>query len=231
MEGSYPNGSSKEIMRRSYLIEKVKDSSRLGILVGTLGVSRYRDVIDRVQEVIKASGKKSYVFLVGKPNVAKLANFPEIDTFVLVACPETSLVQSREFMQPVVTPLELDLALNAARRDYSWTDFSADFKDVLPGQPLYKEFVTDSSDGDVSLLTGKARTMNLGGEESAANECQALVAQDTRVGLVHSGGGGEFLVERSWRGLEQKLGETPVEKAIQGPTGIASGYRGEGAES
>ena len=32
---------------------------------------------------------------VGKLNVAKMANFMEIDVFVLVACPENSLVESQ----------------------------------------------------------------------------------------------------------------------------------------
>ena len=33
-----------------------------------------------------------------------------------------------------------------------------------------------------------------------------------------------FLVGRSWQGLEQKLGKTPVTKALQGKKGIAIAY-------
>lgn len=36
-----------------------------------------------------------YTIAVGKLNVAKMANFMEIDIFVLVACPENSLVDSQ----------------------------------------------------------------------------------------------------------------------------------------
>ena len=36
-----------------------------------------------------------YTIAVGKLNVAKMANFMEIDIFVLVACPENSLVESQ----------------------------------------------------------------------------------------------------------------------------------------
>jgi len=32
---------------------------------------------------------------------------------------------------------------------------------------------------------------------------------------------------RSWQGLEQNLGETPVSKAVEGQRGIAMGYSGE----
>jgi diphthamide biosynthesis protein 2 len=47
---------------------------------------------------------------VGKLNVPKMANFLEIDIFVLVACPENSLVDSQEVFKPVVTPLEMEIA-------------------------------------------------------------------------------------------------------------------------
>ena len=40
---------------RFYLVEKIKDCSRIGVLVGTLGVSRYRDIIDRVIASIQGS--------------------------------------------------------------------------------------------------------------------------------------------------------------------------------
>jgi diphthamide biosynthesis protein 2 len=68
----------KALMKRYYLIERARDAARIGIIVGTLGVTRYQNVIDYVKDVVKKSGKKSYTFLVGKPNVPKLANFSEV---------------------------------------------------------------------------------------------------------------------------------------------------------
>ena len=53
---------------------------------------------------IRGAGKRCYTFLVGKPNVAKLANFPEIDVFVLVACPETSFPDTSDFFQGYIFP-------------------------------------------------------------------------------------------------------------------------------
>ena len=52
-----------------------------------------------------------YIFAVGKINVPKLANFAEVDMFVLVACPENSMIDSKEFYKPIVTPFELEIAL------------------------------------------------------------------------------------------------------------------------
>ena len=37
----------------------------------------------------------------------------------------------------------------------------------------------------------------------------------------------EYLHQRSWQGLEQQLGETPVTKAVQGQKGIAMAYENE----
>jgi diphthamide biosynthesis protein 2 len=52
-------------------------------------------VIEHLKQIIRKAGKKFYFFSVGKLNVAKLANFPEIDVFVLVACPENSLIDGK----------------------------------------------------------------------------------------------------------------------------------------
>ena len=70
---------SKFMMRRYFLVEKTKDAERVGLLVGTLGTHRYADIIERLKATGRRANKKVYVFLVGKPNVAKLANFPEIE--------------------------------------------------------------------------------------------------------------------------------------------------------
>ena len=122
---------NKMLMKRYYMVEKAKDARIVGILVGTLGVANYLEVIARLKILIAQSGKKSYTFVVGKLNVAKLANFAEVEVFVLVACPENTLLDSAEFYQPVITPFELELACN---QDREWTgEYVTDFKDLLPG--------------------------------------------------------------------------------------------------
>jgi diphthamide biosynthesis protein 2 len=67
--------------------------------------------MERVKAILKAANKKFYTFVVGKVNVPKLANFQEIDIFVLIGCPLSSLLDSRDFFKPMITPLELELAL------------------------------------------------------------------------------------------------------------------------
>jgi diphthamide biosynthesis protein 2 len=46
----------------------------------------------------------------GKPNPAKLANFPEIEVFVMVADPQGLLLDSKDYLSPIITPYEAWLA-------------------------------------------------------------------------------------------------------------------------
>lgn len=124
-------GSRKALMKRYHMVEKAKDARIVGIVAGTLGVVNYLNIINRLKDMIKRAGKKSYTFVVGKLNVPKLANFMEIDVFVLVACPENSLLDCSEFYKPVVTPFEMELACNS---NFEWDgSYVTNFTDILPG--------------------------------------------------------------------------------------------------
>ncbi|CAM9550992.1 unnamed protein product, partial [Choristocarpus tenellus] len=119
---------NRDLMRsRYYLVQRAREANVVGIVVGTLGVRRYLSVVQSLRAMVEAEGRKAYVLAVGKINVAKLANFAEVEVFCLVACAENSLLDSREFHAPVVTPLELEVALG--RRE--WDGFySTDFDDL-----------------------------------------------------------------------------------------------------
>ncbi|KAG9312466.1 diphthamide biosynthesis protein [Chiua virens] len=76
-------------------------------------VSSYLPVISHLRKILTKAQKKSYTISVGKLNPAKLANFMEIECFVLAACPENSVIESKEFYRPIITPYELEVALQA----------------------------------------------------------------------------------------------------------------------
>jgi len=123
--------SSKALARRFYLVERARDAKRVGVLVGTLGVANHLNIASHLSSTICRAGKSVYQFVVGKPNTAKLANFSDIDIFVLIACPENSLLDSKEFFQPIITPFEMELACNPLRQ---WTGTcDVDFRQLLPG--------------------------------------------------------------------------------------------------
>ncbi|MGH0163597.1 UNVERIFIED_CONTAM: hypothetical protein FKN15_077074 [Acipenser sinensis] len=219
-------------MKRYYLIERAKDSKVVGILVGTLGVADYLSIIDHLKDLIRKAGKKSYVFVMGKLNVPKLANFLEIDIYVLVACPENSFLDCSEFYRPVVTPFEMEVACNKNRE---WTgEYVTSFRDLLPGACSHVEFPNpdpdaDGDDTDVSLITGALRSSYWNNSESQDNlPGSSLVQRNPTLTVAQTNPAASFLASRSWQGLEQKLGETPVTKAVEGKRGIAIAYEEEG---
>lgn len=42
----------------------------------------YLHMINQMKELIKGAGKKAYTLVMGRPNPAKLANFPEVTSFI-----------------------------------------------------------------------------------------------------------------------------------------------------
>lgn len=124
--------STELALRRRYaLVTSVSTVSIYGILINTLSVKNYLHVVEHVKAQILAAGKKSYTFVVGKINAAKVANFSEIGAWVVVGCWESSLVESKDFWKPVLTPFELELALKSDD-ERVWTgEWRSNFQDIL----------------------------------------------------------------------------------------------------
>ncbi|KAI6712508.1 hypothetical protein JHW43_004991 [Diplocarpon mali] len=128
------------ILRRRYaLLTHLSTAPILGILINTLSVSHHLAALASLKSLISRAGKKSYTFVVGKVNAAKLANFSEIGGWVVVGCWESSLVDGAGFYRGVVTPFELGVALRGAGRvwDGSWRgDFGAvtGVEDSIPAE-------------------------------------------------------------------------------------------------
>lgn len=120
------------LLRRRYaLVTSMTTVSTWGILINTLSVKNYLSMVNHVKEQIAAAGKKSYLFVVGKLNAAKVANFAEIGGWVVIGCWESSLIDSRDFYKPIITPFELDMAL-ASDNSRVWTGaWRSDFDEVL----------------------------------------------------------------------------------------------------
>ncbi|KAJ3358204.1 hypothetical protein HDU91_005284 [Kappamyces sp. JEL0680] len=231
-------GQANTLIRRRFaMVQKAKDANTVGIVVGTLGVARYLDVIQSLKTLVCASGRKPYLLAVGKPSPAKLGNFLEIDVFCLVACPENSLLDSREFLKPIVTPYELSLALDPTRY---WNPSLYELNlEVL--DPKIKSQISETEqrneDGTMSdeephfsLVTGgfavnkhyTSRTR----KETAGPDALVKRWDGTVSSYVSVSAGAEYLQSRSFQGLEVDLGSQVAELEI-GREGIARGYSHE----
>ncbi|CAE6512824.1 unnamed protein product [Rhizoctonia solani] len=228
---------NKLLMRRYAIIQKARDADVIGILVGTLGVASYLPLMAHLRRLISKAQKKCYTISVGKLNPAKLANFMEIECFVLVACPENSVIDSKEFYRPIVTPFELEIALGT---DRSWTgEYVLDFDQMLSRQKADEDDSSDRhSDDDpdrpsFSLVTGTYRHAKryvdpkTTSGESANSDSHTMTLRNNEGTLSQAvaTAGSEFLHSRSFQGLEQRLGQDEPAILEQGRSGIAKGYQ------
>ena len=228
-----PTDIQRQLNRRFFLTQKARDASTFGILVGTLSQRHFASAVSSLQTIIQNANRSCYTFAVGKINGAKLANFGEIDCYVLVACSETSLLDfERDLHVPVITPLELDIALgNKEWGDYSldYADFLANAKDRVPVVAKGDDGADNDDDDDdddapyFSLVSGNFEDSRKSAGSAGAVTLSALPGQGQL--STYTSKGAEFLRNRQYQGLETQLGETDVHAAVPGQSGIASNYR------
>ncbi|XP_062182800.1 uncharacterized protein LOC133886903 isoform X2 [Phragmites australis] len=230
----------KILRRRYYLVEKAKDANIIGILVGTLGVAGYLHIIEQMKELIKATGKKSYTLVMGRPNSAKLANFPECEVFVYVSCAQTALLDSKEFLAPVITPFEAVLAFSRGRE---WTgEYLLDFKDLITSEK--QEGASKTEEARFSFIKGGYLEDNCPQETEEQSETSLLLAEVTEKALsiqnqnndavLYQGGAMssiDYLKARSYRGLTGEYEGPSPDSILVGRTGRAAGYSDEKSQS
>ncbi|GJD09063.1 Diphthamide biosynthesis protein 2 [Galdieria sulphuraria] len=99
------------LKRRLALISKAQKSHVFGIVVSAIATKGVLDAIERCEVLLNQFEMEWYLLNVGKPTPTKLGNFPEIEVFVLVGCPESAFLDSKSYMKPILTMAELELAL------------------------------------------------------------------------------------------------------------------------
>ncbi|XP_011495599.1 PREDICTED: diphthamide biosynthesis protein 2 [Ceratosolen solmsi marchali] len=205
--------------RRNFLIEKIRDATTFGIIIASLNVENYLAITEMLKSILNKVGKKVYTFNVGKISPTKLGNFHQVDIFVAITCPESSLIDSRDYLKPIVTPFEVELAFNDLR-EFSLLH-ELDFKQILPGGTNYKNFDVTSKP-DISLICGKSRQIN-----SSDITINNTLTHKERGTLKNNEININCLNSRTWNGLEQKLGENHVKLAENGRNGIPINYENE----
>ncbi|MES1912358.1 MAG: hypothetical protein MHM6MM_004645, partial [Cercozoa sp. M6MM] len=198
-------------------------------LTGTLSVANYLDIVQHLRDLIRSAGKKAYVISVGKLNVPKLANFSHIDIFCLVACPLASIVDTTDYFSEIATPIDVELALVPHRE---WTgEYSTDFRQVLqegrlrtrePSEKSHELSNQEDLDAGVrfNALTNSIVPAVTTTAMSSGSDSQALVAmQEKQLQAAH-----EHFSTLTYRGLEPRVGETPVATIERGLHGTSQGY-------
>ncbi|KZW01803.1 diphthamide biosynthesis protein [Exidia glandulosa HHB12029] len=222
------SGRTNGVLARRYaLVHRARQADVFAIVVGTLGVASYLPLITHLRAALARRGKKVYTLAVGKLNPAKLANFPDVGCFVLVACPQTSVVDARDYFAPVVTPFELLLAL--APGEPVWTgDYELDFSRLLAMPVAKPDDDREEDEPQYDFITGKLRNVRCfdGASSSVDTDAQAVVSRNAETALATGvyGVGAGFIHDRGFKGLEVNAGKDEPSILEQGRSGIARGY-------
>lgn len=136
----------------------------------------------------------------------------------MIACPENDLYDNRDFYQPIVYPYELEVALNTNRPAF-FTTHITDYDELLPGKKHYKDISDICDYTDVSLITGKIRETKV---TTTSSSTDLVEKQNWELENI-----GQNLNKKSWKGLEQKLGENDAKQVEKGRKGVPIQYLNE----
>eukprot|EP00871_Galdieria_phlegrea_P003231 jgi/Galph1/3909/GphlegSOOS_G2555.1 len=201
------------------VISKARQSHVFGVVVSAVAVNGVLDAVNRCEELFTEFQKEWYILNVGKPTPTKLSNFPEIEAFVLIGCPESTFLNSKDYMKPIITFAELELAL----------DMNLYFNDI--------ECIHDfrASLSHPALMTGVSRTKSISEEretnEQIVNSSEGVMSNlSTNRAIISwniaDSKAAEFLRNRTWQGVEEEPNVEPHESK-EGLSGIASSYQHE----
>ena len=164
--------STSALLRRRYaLVTSLTTVSAWGILINTLSVKNYLSMLSHIQSSISRAGKKSYLFVVGKLNPAKLANFSEIGGWVVIGCWESSLVDSRDFFKPIITPFELEMVLMGDEKRIWTGEWRADFQRLLE-EAQTQRIEHETRGNDQHGVTDGAALLDTNGEMETDSESE-----------------------------------------------------------
>ncbi|KAJ0158511.1 Diphthamide biosynthesis protein 2 [Colletotrichum tanaceti] len=247
-----PTRTTNALLRRRFArVLTLAAAGVVGILVNTLSVSNYLGSIDLLRRRIAEAGKKSYTVVVGKLNAAKLANFAEVDGWVVVGCWESGLVEEDAgFFKPVITPFEMEVALkpeservwglewwggiekmdhDAAARHEEEEDEALDEDESAPPEyDLRTGKLVASRPMRMPIRSAKGETEIDGGDGKGLPAHSALVKREagevTTINGVLSPGAEYLRSQRTWQGLGTDYDEESSTVVEEGRSGVARGY-------
>ena len=219
------------LRRRYALLTSLSTVSVFGILINTLSVKNYMHILDYVKKTIASEGKKSYTFVVGKVNAAKVANFSEVGGWVVIGCWESSLIEGKDFWRPIITPFELSLALKGDA-ERVWTgEWTSDFQAILENTDTSAE--TKSNDDKVGEAPGENQLVD--GEDFDSEEESAPPEFDLRTGryVSHSRPMRTSATQPNGRQASQRVGASANQSLVKranGDIAQVGGVASPGAE-
>ena len=214
--------SSKLLYRRFNLIEKAKECSTFGILIGSLSIPNLNRIIDLIKSLLQSQERKVYTLLLGKITEEKLANFIEyIDAFVLIGCPFNQGYNYKA-IKPIMIPLDIKYAFD---ENYSWDGFySFDFNYILINDKEIKENLENiqiQKEKEIEKIQNKINKENKNIASIQKIESNQALAHIFSLDII------EKYENRRFKGLQINSDDpeiNEVRKVIKGKKGIPIKY-------
>ena len=103
-------------------ITKAKSAKKWGIIVSSKeGQYRMKLAMD-IKKQIEDEKMEAYILLLDNINPDALLPYLDLDAFVVTACPRIAIDDSQMYKKPLITPQELEIALNKRK----WEDYQLD---------------------------------------------------------------------------------------------------------
>ncbi|KAH3668139.1 hypothetical protein OGAPHI_001893 [Ogataea philodendri] len=237
---SVSSGPFPTLMKRYRAMHMARSAGTVGILINTLSLSNTRTLLNKVIRWVRGAGKKHYMFVVGKPNVAKLANFESVDVWCIIGCGQSGIILDTygEYYKNIITPYELQLAL---KQEITWTgQWITDFEAVLDQEEEEQE----EQDGEEEEYVPEFNPVT--GQLASSRPLRQIKHLEVELGSTDSSTDGQlvarfsntlsikntvstsasYLQSREWTGLGSDFGQDELEGAEleEGRLGIARGY-------
>ena len=210
-------GSEDRLLKKRYhLMQKVSDAAIVGILIANMWLCDYLQVLSDIKSILRNRGKEYYTISMGNIQPTKLANFLEVDIFVLLGCPENVILDSSEYYKPIITPYELFLSLTDSHCSVITDNYRNDINSSLAHFSSLRTKENGLTNNDTPPGTEIQVKYDYVVQESGANDA-AL-----------------YLKERSWQGLDRAVGDnTSAAPALVelGKSGIPISYSSEESTS
>ncbi|KAJ1758161.1 Diphthamide biosynthesis protein 1 [Coemansia sp. RSA 2523] len=141
---------------RKNAVASAKQAKKFGLILGTLGRQGSPKVLEELQERLEQRNIAYEVILLSEIFPQKLAQFPDIDCWVQIACPRLSIDWGYAFPKPLLTPYEANVALDAIEwQDTYPMDFYA-FDSTGPWTPNYHSTLAIRQREKAKKLAAKA---------------------------------------------------------------------------
>lgn len=105
-------GKKERFLRRRYAsVARAKDAESFGVVVGEKRGQRRLELALGIKEKLEKEGKEAYIISAREFTPENLVYFRKLDALVSTACPRIAIEDSQRYPQPVLTPGELEMAM------------------------------------------------------------------------------------------------------------------------